>query len=73
MVISHCRELLPGRSHRSVAVLGDLRVEMATDTLSVSAGDRALDLLAALTLSNIVAQAGLLLARTILAIANRDG
>ena len=56
-----------------MAVLGDLRVEMATDTLSVSAGDRALDLLAALTLSNIVAQAGLLLARTILAIANRDG
>ena len=73
MVISHCRELLPRRSHRTVAVLRDLGVEVATNTLSVPTGDRAFDLLAALALSDVVAQAGLLLARAILAVANRDG
>ena len=46
---------------------------MATNTLSVPTGDRAFDLLAALALSDVVAQAGLLLARAILAVANRDG
>ena len=43
---------------------------MTTDPLSVPAGDRALDLLAALALADIVAQACLLLTLTILAIAD---
>ena len=73
MVIAHGAELLPRGGHRPMAVLGDLRVEVATDALRVSAGDRAFDLLAALTLADVVAQAGLLLARAILTVADRDG
>lgn len=72
MVISHRRELLPRRSHRTVSVLRDLRVQMAANALRVSTGDRAFNLLAALALSYVVAQAGFLLARAILAIADRD-
>ena len=45
-----------------MSVLGDLRVEVAADTLRVAARDRAFDLLAALALADVVAQAGLLLA-----------
>ena len=56
-----------------MAVLRDLRVQVAANALRVPTGDRAFDLLAALALSDVVAQAGLLLARAILAVANRDG
>ena len=54
-------------------MLRHLRVEVAADTLRVTARNRTLDLLAALALADVVAQAGLLLARAILAIADRDG
>lgn len=49
-------------------MLGYLRVEMASDALRISARYRALDLLATLTLTNVVTQAGLLLTRTVLSI-----
>ena len=51
-------------------MLGDLGVEVAADALRVARGDGALDLLTALALADVVAQAGLLLARAILAIAD---
>ena len=44
-----------------MSMLRHLRVEVATDTLRVAARDRALNLLAALALTDVVAQAGLLL------------
>ena len=53
-------------------MLRDLRVQVTPDPLSVPAADRAFDLLAALALADIVAQACLLLTRTILAIADGD-
>ena len=45
-----------------MSMLGHLRVEVATNTLRVAARDRALNLLAALALADVVTQAGLLLA-----------
>ena len=72
VVVVHRSKLLAARGHGSMSMLADLRVEVATDTRLISTRNRAFDLLAALALSNVIAQTGLLLRLAILAVSNRD-
>lgn len=51
-----------------MSMLANLRVQVTADSLRVSTSNRALDLLAALALADVVAEAGFLLARAILTI-----
>lgn len=53
-----------------MSVLGNLRIEVASDALRVTAGDRALKLLATLTLTDVVAEARLLLTRAIFTVSD---
>lgn len=53
VVVTHSRELLTTRSHRAMAQLANLRVEVASDACLVATANRAFDLLAALALTYI--------------------
>ena len=73
MVIIHCRELLPRWSHGSMSKFAHLRVHMTSNSsYRVAASDRALELLATLTLPNVATKASLLLAGAILTVADGD-
>ena len=56
-----------------MAVLAGLRVQVPTDSLLITAGNRALDLLAPLALADIARKRRLLLRAAILTIADGDG
>lgn len=54
MIITHRWKLLAVRGHRSMQILANLRVQVSTNTLLITAGNRAFNLFSTLTLTNVV-------------------